>query len=203
MPSPDATDAPIDDLQCARCRADLDDADRDGQCPECQVPVALSIKVHHARLAVVLRVCRTCGYRLRGLPDAGSCPECGRTYTRQSLMHRYVGYLEDSWLQIFQVPLIALCGLAVGRALFRAGHLPAGTLTIVVVLVSCTAWAWQLSGRMAAWRYLLRLEATAQGHGPDVSARYKARLALVLFAVQLALIAAPWLTRLGRSLGLL
>ena len=26
------------------------------------------------------RRCRECGYRLRGLPDSGTCPECGRPY---------------------------------------------------------------------------------------------------------------------------
>ena len=199
MPPPDVPNAPIDDLQCARCGTELDEVDPDGDCPDCRVPVALSAKVHAARLAFVLRVCRTCGYRLLGLPDSGACPECGRPYTRESLIRRYIGYLEDSWLLVLQVPLVALLGLTAGLMLFRPGRVLGSALGIAVLL-GCGVWAWQLSWRMAAWHYLIRLEATLRGTGPEVTARYKTRLALVLFAIQVALLLAPWLSRLDQYL---
>lgn len=199
--SPNTHHARNDGLQCAKCGTELDGVQGDGHCPNRAVAVALSAEVHKARLSVLLRVCRNCGYRLLGLPDEGRCPECGRAYTRETLIRRYVGYLEDSWLQIFQVPLAALLGSIVSQLLYRHGHASTSMVVLIVMSIGCTAWAWHLSVRMAAWHYLVKLEATAAGRGREVPASYKLKLACVLFGLQIALIVVPWLGPLNAILG--
>jgi hypothetical protein len=37
------------------------------------------------------RVCWQCGYHLRGLPDAGSCPECGTAFDPATLREKWGG----------------------------------------------------------------------------------------------------------------
>jgi predicted Zn-ribbon and HTH transcriptional regulator len=189
------------DLQCAKCGSELQGVPGDGRCPHCDVSVALSAEGHKTRLSVLLRVCRSCGYRLLGLPDEGRCPECGQAYTRETLIRRYVGYLEDSWLQIFQVPLAALFGSSACQLLFRHGHASSSIVVLIVMAIGCTAWAWHLSVRMAAWHYLAKLEATASGRGREVPASYKLKLTCVLFGFQIALIVVPWLGPLNAILG--
>ena len=46
------------------------------------------------------RVCIQCGYSLKGHPDDGRCPECGYTYTRESLIRYWEAAFKSSFPQV-------------------------------------------------------------------------------------------------------
>jgi hypothetical protein len=43
------------------------------------------------------RICQTCGYQLEGLPDEGTCPECGSSYDRQKTIRIWRNRMLFPW----------------------------------------------------------------------------------------------------------
>ena len=84
--------------------------------------------------------CHHCDYELVGLPNRGTCPECGETYDKQSLYRSaktkepaFVRHIKSLTLAAFTV-MVLVCG---GLLSFKATNtLGAITLTLIVAGVS-------------------------------------------------------------------
>ena len=148
-------------------------------------------------LRVVARVCPGCEYSLRGLPEVGACPECGRPYTEATLTRWHRKQAMEGWTGMLLPPFASICftlqSVAIGS---EFGALVLLTL-LAIIHVGCGVWAWQISRRLAAWQHFTKLEAAAAGDATEIPARYKKDLTIQLFLIELALMGAPLVICVG------
>ena len=88
--------------------------------------------------------CAQCGFRLKGLPDEGACPECGQRYTRETAVRLFQPPRISDVLAYLAVPLALPCSLFVLGAvpLLTADDILGACLCLLglVTLAPCTIW---------------------------------------------------------------
>lgn len=100
------------------------------------------------------RRCQACGYDLRGLPDAGNCPECGEGYEPGT----YVWVRERSRWSVLADRTVSCIGVAGVTATFlyvlkQIAAMNGGTSKIILLLIAMSAMASVLAIiAIRAWR---------------------------------------------------
>ncbi|MHC4774815.1 MAG: hypothetical protein ACYTBR_06045 [Planctomycetota bacterium] len=126
--------------------------------------------------------CPICDYSLRGLPEAGCCPECGCSYDPRLLSVR-TARPRGGWAYLLTVPLAA--------ALAMPGLTDLGPVGLLLPLIFA-AWCWHVSKRMAAWRCEVRARAYLRGVRSKPPPYFRRAVQYLVLAASILLIFSFW-----------